>query len=169
MTLLAYRNGTRGGVTNRYYLKNRITQPSKGFVMRFVVEATRFERAPSASRTQRSTKLSHASIIKKLLNFSHPNRCKWSTDFLTKIFSHRKPRNPVLSNPIRGIQLRKALPRFYAPKESYKSPLRSEWLFIAVSAPHKILFGSLISVVSMCSKAVYGQLCGHTELLNNKE
>ena len=59
--------------------------------------------------------------------------------------------------------------RLLRPEESYKSPLLSEWLFIAVSAPHKILFGSLISVVSMCSKAVYGQLCGHTELLNNKE
>ena len=41
--------------------QNRITQPINGFVMRFVVEATGFEPTTSASRTQRSTKLSHAS------------------------------------------------------------------------------------------------------------
>ena len=51
-------------VTNRYCLKkqNRITQPLQGSVMRFLVEATRFERATSTTRMWRSTKLSHASI-----------------------------------------------------------------------------------------------------------
>lgn len=47
--------------------------------------------------------------------------------------------------------------------------LRYEWLFIAVSATHKILFGNLVYVVCGCSECVYGQLCGHTELQNNKE
>ena len=50
--------------------------------------------------------------------------------------------------------------RIYAPEESWKSPLRREWLFIAISAPQQILFGGLVSVVSVCSGAVYGQVCG---------
>ena len=49
----------------------------------------------------------------------------------------------------------------YAPEESCKTPLRREWLFIAVSALQQILFGGLVSVVSVCSEAVYGQVCGH--------
>lgn len=51
-------------------------------------------------------------------------------------------------------------PRPLRPEESWKSPLHREWLFIAVSAPRKILFCGLVSVVSVCSEAVYGQVCG---------
>ena len=46
------------------------------------------------------------------------------------------------------------------PEESWNCPLCREWLFIAVSAPQEILFNGLVSVVSVYSGAVYGQICG---------
>ncbi len=48
----------------------------------------------------------------------------------------------------------------YAPEEYDLCSLRREWLFIAVSAPWEILFGGLVSVVSVYSERVYGQICG---------
>ncbi len=59
--------------------------------------------------------------------------------------------------------------RVYAPEESWRSPLRHKWLFIAVSAPRHILFSGLISVVSVCSRAVYGQICGQFFHARQKE
>ena len=59
--------------------------------------------------------------------------------------------------------------RVYAPEESWKSPLRREWLFIAISATRQILFDGLVSVVSVCSRAVYGQICGRFFRDHHKE
>ena len=59
--------------------------------------------------------------------------------------------------------------RVYAPEESCKTPLRREWLFIAISAPWQILFSGLVSVISVCSGAVYGQVCGHFSATAKKE
>ena len=50
--------------------------------------------------------------------------------------------------------------RLLRPEELWKCGFYYKWLFIAVSAPWKNLFGGLVSVVSVCSKAVYGQICG---------
>ena len=61
-----------------------------------------------------------------------------------------------------------ALQWAYAPEENRKSPIRREWLFIAVSAPREILFGGLVSVVSECSKSVYGLVCGLGEMARYK-
>ena len=59
--------------------------------------------------------------------------------------------------------------RVYAPEESWKSPLHHKWLFIAVSAPQLIFFGGLVSVVSVCSGAVYGQICGQKRYTSERE
>ncbi len=191
--------------------------------LRSMVEATGFEPTTSASRTRRSTKLSHASIY----NFFTPKsgvsgqRCgqagfwprfpsgenavtlyfqgkcatnaltkrsdgsmlpnaalyqteprldiwnfppkwskMWSSEILTEISVRRKCRNSVLWKEMRDKRLNQALPRFYAPEEYELCPLRREWLFIAVSAPQGMLFGGLVSVVSVYSECVYGQICG---------
>ncbi len=42
----------------------------------------------------------------------------------------------------------------YAPEESWKSPFRRKWLFIAVSAPREMLFGGLVSVLFPCAPSV---------------
>ena len=51
-------------------------------------------------------------------------------------------------------------PRPLRPEENRKSPIRREWLFIAVSAPRGMLFCGLVSVVSVYFERVYGQRCG---------
>ncbi len=56
--------------------------------------------------------------------------------------------------------MRDMLLRGYAPEEHEFCTLRRKWLFIAVSAPQGMLFGGLISVVSVCYERVYGQVCG---------
>ncbi len=60
-------------------------------------------------------------------------------------------------------------PRPPRPEEYEFCPLRCEWLFIAVSAPRGILFGGLVSVVSVCSEAVYGQICGQKRYTSERE
>ena len=67
-----------------------------------------------------------------------------------------------MSKGVCGIGFWDMLLRVYAPEEGRKYPLRHKWLFIAVSAPRQILFGGLVSVVSVYSGAVYGQICGQT-------
>ena len=75
----------------------------------------------------------------------------WSSGFLLLFPVKLKSRDSVVSRGICGIGFWNMLLRVYAPKR----------LFIAIYAPRQILFSGLVSVVSVCSKAVYGQICGH--------
>ena len=75
----------------------------------------------------------------------------WSSGFLLLFPAKLKSRDSVVLKGICGIGGCDMLLRVYAPEESCKTPLRREWLFIAVSASQQILFGGLVSVVSMCS------------------
>ncbi len=84
----------------------------------------------------------------------------WSNEILTEISVRRKRHDDVLLRGMCDKRLNQALRRFYAPEEYELCSLRRGWLFIAVSAPRGILFGSLVSVVSVCSERVYGQICG---------
>ncbi len=86
----------------------------------------------------------------------------WSNEILTEISVRQKCRNSVLSRGMCDKRLNKALRGFYAPEGYELCSLRRGWLFIAVSAPWGMLFGGLVSVVSVYSKAVYGQICGQT-------
>ncbi len=74
--------------------------------------------------------------------------------------------NERIEDPPRAIfplqaRRRDLNPRPPRPEEYEFCPLRCECLFIAVSTPREILFGGLVSVVSVCSERVYGQICGH--------
>ena len=108
----------------------------------------------------------------RLFNFSPQIWCKWSNmwskRFLTKISARQNCHNGVVSKEMCNKRLCNALQRFYAPEESWKRPFRHKWLFIAVSAPRYILFGGLVSVVSVCSGDVYGQVCGHFSAATKK-
>ena len=50
--------------------------------------------------------------------------------------------------------------RLLRPEELRKCAVCHKCLFIALSSPRQILFSGLVSVVSVCSRAVYGQICG---------
>ena len=118
---------------------------------------------PNAARYQ----LRYTPIVIKLWSCKWSNL--WSNTFLTAIFCFpNRPKSARLKG-FRRLSLSYSANTVYAPKYIIKSFSGHFRHFIAISSGKHLLFGTLVSTVSMCSGNDCGMKCGRKRYSPNKK